>query len=733
TQSAVVGTIRDADRNSPLPGAVVALPALGRAAISDDSGRYVLHWVPPGFQSLAVRHVGYAERTLRVLVPRAGDIAINLRLDPLPVHLPAILVRSTVPGETVDPAEDTASPDPVVLAAALSRDPRLAEPDGLLGLTNGEVGASPESPSGLHIRGGSADQTAYVLDGVPVFNPYHSAGTFSAWNPDALDRLQVSSATPAIGQPSTLAGAVLATTLKPGPLLRTRGGVSTTQARLAADGPLGSDGAGYVVSVRTGLPDLVAPRNELSYIRGGSSDLLAKLVTPIAGGRLNFLAYDNRNALAATPTLDAVPANLGRNSFGWGGRSIGARWTGRAGDWTARLDAWSASTSANADWRVAGTMPVAMASRRRDEGAGATLQQRRAGGTTWTGVRLERSRTNYRVTRTLDGSSAFAVRAVTPVGTLFLRHARPLGPRLAGDLALSMAGAAGRLHLGIQSELRWRASALTLFASYAHSNQFMQSLRNPESVVGGIFPAELYVGTGGGVPVAGADRGVLALEYRPASGLRLGAQAYASRSTGLVLVAPVTGEPFAVAGFATGAGSAAGLSLSADVSGARAGARASYTWQRVHLGEANSSYVPEYGSSHLLELGAVILPAPGTSVRLAGTAAFGRRASGLAGAFEWEACNLLDRGCEFAGSPRAVGPPGALRLPPYLRFDLSARQEWRWRLAGRPIVMAVFGTFTNLLGRANVLDVVTDPTSGIGAPVEMRPRAPLVAGLDWRF
>jgi hypothetical protein len=48
-------------------------------------------------------------------------------------------------------------------------------------------------------------------------------------------------------------------------------------------------------------------------------------------------------------------------------------------------------------------------------------------------------------------------------------------------------------------------------------------------------------------------------------------------------------------------------------------------------------------------------------------------------------------------------------------------------------MLAIYGTFSNLLGRTNVLTVSTDPVSGRSSAVEMRPRAPLVVGVDWRF
>ena len=144
--------------------------------------------------------------------------------------------------------------------------------------------------------------------------------------------------------------------------------------------------------------------------------------------------------------------------------------------------------------------------------------------------------------------------------------------------------------------------------------------------------------------------------------------------------------------------------------------------------------MPDYGTPHLAEAGVILFPAASTSIRLGVTAGWGRRTTGVVGGFEWEACNLLDRGCEFAGTPQQTGlTPGGVSLPGYARLDLGFRQHWHIGLGNREVILGLFGTVTNLLGRANVLTLATDPLTGEVVPVEMRPLAPLVLGLDWRF
>jgi hypothetical protein len=160
---------------------------------------------------------------------------------------------------------------------------------------------------------------------------------------------------------------------------------------------------------------------------------------------------------------------------------------------------------------------------------------------------------------------------------------------------------------------------------------------------------------------------------------------------------------------------------------------ARYGWQQVRLTHADSSYTPVYATSHTLELGALVFPSATSSIRLGLTSGLGRRATAVSGSFEWEACNLADRGCEFAGSPEATGPLGGTRLPAYVRLDLGARKHWHLNVGGRDITLALFGTITNLLGRTNILTVATDPATQRSTPIGMRPRSPLVVGIDWRF
>jgi carboxypeptidase family protein/TonB-dependent receptor-like protein len=740
SQALVAGTVRDAESGAPLRDAVVSLTDLDRSAVSDTAGRYQLADVPAGPQHLTVKRIGYSPRTIHALVPGEGRLDIDLSLRPLPLQLPTIVVRSTVAMRGLEEGDSTPFPDRGISAAGIRNHPMLAEPDGFLALGGGEVAISPEIPSGIHVRGGASDQTAYLLDGVPVFNPYHAAGTFSAWNPDALERLKVTSASPSLAPPDALSGAVVADTRAPGSEFRVQGTRSTSHGRLTVHGPFGGSGAGFLLSLRSGFPDMVAPGHDPSFVRGRTGDLLAKVEVPALGGRIRFLGYDSRNQLDAVALAErpgsSVPRTL-RHGFDWQSTSVGLEWKRRIGAGTEiRIQSWNARGEAEAGWHPSDSSGLALESDREDQGLLAAVEHRADGRFTGAGIRVQRSRTLYRVTAQSDTGGGTSLGARTPLAAVFVQHRRPLWSTLTADVALSATGAAGGVFLGTQAELRWRPwQVATLSGSYVRSHQFSQSLRNSESVAGGIFPADLFLGASArGVPVARSDRAVLAGELLAVAGLRVGAQAYLSNFDGLLLVAPRTGTPFATGGFTTGAGTSSGFSLDAAVSSARYGVTASYGWQRVRVTYGDSSYAPGYGTSHSIETGVIVFPTPTASVRLGLTGEVGRRGTGILGPFEWESCNLLDKGCEFGGTPtHDTGGLGSTRLPSYFRLDLGLRKHWHLEIGGRDVELALFGSVTNLLGRRNVLAVATDPVTGRKTEIGMRPLAPLVVGLDWRF
>jgi hypothetical protein len=732
-QGGVAGTVRDGDTGLPLAGAVVTLPDLERMTVTGSDGRYALHKVPSGPQHLSVRMIGYAARSLHALVPPEGRLELDVSLRAEPTRLRIVEVRAAIPVRGLDDADSTTFPDRGISMAAAANHPLLSETDALQALAGGEVVVRPESPSGVHLRGGASDHTGYVLDGIPVFSPYHAAGVFGAWNPDALSGVSISSAVPSLANPHSLSGAIVGATRAPGDRLRAQGGASTTHARITLDGPIGATTAGYLLSIRSGFPGAFAPRDEASYLQGELGDFIAKLEAPLLGGQARFLDYQSENELHASSVVQPdsasnAPVNL--NTFGWSSHSTGVAWSRKYETTSVRFLGWRAFGDAASTW--AGGSGVELSSRRRDWGMMATLEH----ATMLAGIRFEQIATSYRVASMSAAERLLAASARTSLVSMFGQRAIPLREGLHAEVGASIAASRSGWYPGPRARLVWEASDnVTMSASYVRTHQFAQSLRNAESVVGNVFPADLYIGSSpDGAPVARSDHAIVGAEYKPSAALRIGVQMYARAFEGVILVAPRATGPFATTTFTSGSGRSRGASVEAAMSEARYGLIGSYGWHRVRLRHGDSTYAPDYATTHLIDGGIVLFPTMTTSLRLGASAGMGRRTSVVAGELEWESCNLLDQGCEFGGSPHNEGgPPAGRELPPYVRVDLGIRQHWHLHLGGRDVMVALFGTVTNIFGRQNALTYLRDPSTGEIVEVGMRPLAPLVLGLDWRF
>jgi hypothetical protein len=737
--ASVVGTVRDGETGSPLAGVLVVLSDLDRYSITDSLGGYVFHDLPPGPQHLRIERMGYGPRTLHAFVPRSGELRIDVALGLAPIPVRGLEVRSTVALRGLEPDDPGDHREREMTMAAVRNHPLLAEADVLQALSGGEVTLRPESPSGLHIRGGASDQTAYLLDGIPVLSPYHVAGLFSAWNPDALSSLHLASSYTSPGLPDALSGTVVAATRSPGPTLRAQGGLSNSHLRLTVDGPTGEGESGYVLSLRRGFPGGVSKPGEASYLRGASGDVLGKAEAEAFGGQVKVLGYGSWNGIDAAARVagpDSIPSIPGRNAFDWGSRSVGGGWVREGDRATFRARVWVATGTADASWRGMEERPTTLTARRQDLALVLEDERGRWGGQTVAGIRLQEIRTDYRVTNGEEPEDPLRMNARIHIVSPYLQESLQLSRHVSADWGISLPLAEGRARISPRVRMRWNPlPSITLSGSFSRLHQFAQSLRNSESVVGNVFPVDLFMASeAGGIPVARSDQGVVAAEVKPAPGFSLGGQAYVKSFHRLLLVAPVNGGPFSTGSSAIGSGHSYGASVEGSLGGPRYGVIASYGWQRLTLEYEGAGFRPEWGVAHTFEGGVIAFPSTNTSARLGFTGIGGRRTTAVDGALEWESCNLLDRGCEFGGSPRlSEGPLGTVRLPSYLRLDLGFQKHWHRRVANRDILISLYGTFTNLLSRKNLLTLATDPLSGERVGVEMRPLSPLVLGLDWRF
>ncbi len=87
----IEGEVLDGTSRVPVAVAIVALPALGRSAVTDQLGYFQMTEVPPGVYEVRVMRLGYQE--LEAVVPINGLEVLAFHLAPGPVALDGIEVR----------------------------------------------------------------------------------------------------------------------------------------------------------------------------------------------------------------------------------------------------------------------------------------------------------------------------------------------------------------------------------------------------------------------------------------------------------------------------------------------------------------------------------------------------------------------------------------------------------------------------------------------------------------
>lgn len=175
------GRILDAETNQRLPGAHVQLTALKAGTTTNTDGYFVVSSLPLGPYDVRISYLGY--ETLDTTLVAGGDPA-RIALRPATLKSEGILVEA---GST---SAGRQSQHPGMTSVALSQLdqlPTLAEPDLFQALqwTPG-IRKSRIISGGLSVRGGAPDQNLYLLDGAPVYHPWHAFSLISTFQTGTL-------------------------------------------------------------------------------------------------------------------------------------------------------------------------------------------------------------------------------------------------------------------------------------------------------------------------------------------------------------------------------------------------------------------------------------------------------------------------------------------------------------------------------------------------------------------
>ncbi len=182
----------------PLAGATITAvpvepPGETLRRSSADSGRVTLPFLSPGRWTITVTHPGYESGVFTVeLGP--GETLDTVFTLPEQDALEVVVWADRRAWREVDRGELVADPGTVTGVYTLTRRDIESTPGSLEDVARAThalpgVVSDGDLLAGFHVRGGEQDEVVFLLDRVPLENPFHLAGFNSLFNPDMIEQV----------------------------------------------------------------------------------------------------------------------------------------------------------------------------------------------------------------------------------------------------------------------------------------------------------------------------------------------------------------------------------------------------------------------------------------------------------------------------------------------------------------------------------------------------------------
>lgn len=163
------GTVNDKEDGAPLIGVNVIIKGTSFGTATDLDGKYTIKNIRPGEYSIEFRYIGYERLLLTGIVIKSGE---TTKLD-VDMGFQAITSDEevTVIGDRPIFDVEQSSTSTTVSREQIDAAP-VQKVEDVVGMAAGVF----KDPTGLYIRGGRANETGYVVDGVSAQDPLAGTG-----------------------------------------------------------------------------------------------------------------------------------------------------------------------------------------------------------------------------------------------------------------------------------------------------------------------------------------------------------------------------------------------------------------------------------------------------------------------------------------------------------------------------------------------------------------------------
>lgn len=180
----IKGFVYDRSSGEPMIYTTVVLKGTRYGVQTDLNGYFSITQVPAGEYTLFTSQIGYDSSSVKVVVNADDIVTQKLFLGQKGIQLQDVEVSATKNEQTtqVKAGSMTVTPREMKLLPSTGGEPDIAQ---FLQVTPGVVFTGDQGGQ-LYIRGGSPSQTGILLDGVTIYNPFHSIGLYSVFETDAI-------------------------------------------------------------------------------------------------------------------------------------------------------------------------------------------------------------------------------------------------------------------------------------------------------------------------------------------------------------------------------------------------------------------------------------------------------------------------------------------------------------------------------------------------------------------
>ncbi|MBO4402724.1 MAG: TonB-dependent receptor [Bacteroidales bacterium] len=186
------GSIYDATTSEPIPYCNIYITTTKQGAFSDENGNFSMGRIPAGTQRVKIFCIGYDSLTEEITFHKDEIIRRKFHLKPSVTQIKGTTVTAerTAAITEVRAAMQYVAPKQITQIPSIGGIPDLAQ---YLQVLPGVVSTGDQGGQ-LYVRGGTPLQNKVLLDGMTIYNPFHSIGLFSIFDTDILKDADIFSA-----------------------------------------------------------------------------------------------------------------------------------------------------------------------------------------------------------------------------------------------------------------------------------------------------------------------------------------------------------------------------------------------------------------------------------------------------------------------------------------------------------------------------------------------------------